>query len=78
MAAAGPVRSMSTLDGAHLVAIVVLPSTLAYGMTMGSAFWLLLLCKSPLNALFAYLYQVMLGLQAALPAGWLAPGRAGF
>ena len=49
---------------AYLVAVVVLPATIGFAATVGLPLWLLLLCRSPLNALFAYLYQTMLALQA--------------
>ena len=52
------------LHSAHLVAVVVLPATIGFAATVGFPLWLLLLCRSPLNALFAYLYQTMLVLQA--------------
>ena len=56
-----------------MVAIVVMPSVVAFGVTIGGPFWLLLLCKSPLNALFAYLFQTMLVIQAALALLVLLP-----
>lgn len=52
------------MHSAHLVAVVVLPATIAFAVTVGFPLWLLLLCRSPLNSLFAYLYQTMLIIQA--------------
>eukprot|EP01050_Picozoa_sp_SAG11_P008173 SAG11_NODE_707_length_7651_cov_4.133872_3_plen_164_part_00 len=51
-----------TVDGAgaRLVAVVVVPSALAFGVTLGAPLWLLLLAYSPMNALFAYLFEVRL------------------
>lgn len=60
----GGVEELHAMHSAQLVAIVVLPATIGFAATVGFPLWLLLLCSSPLNALFAYLYQTMLILQA--------------
>ena len=52
------------MHSAYLVAVVVLPATIGFAATVGFPLWILLLCRSPLNSLFAYLYQTMLALQA--------------
>lgn len=64
---------MTSIRRARLVAIVVLPGFVAFGVTVGLPLWLLLLCSSPLNSLFAFLYQASLLIQAGFALFVLLP-----